>query len=230
MVTMDKFQIQDAQYKEPYHHFVSFDRPAQFKELNWGSEYYAYLRRVMDEFALLNAKTVADVGCGDGKLIYELAPKYPQTQFSGYDLSEQSILFAKAYGHGISNARFFLEDFASSQEKYDVIFCIETFEHISDEETPAFTQTLIDHLNPGGYLIATVPSIHQPLNKKHYRHYSTESLAAQVGLSPLRLEYIAAGRSSFLSNRLFLLNVPVLFKRLAQRKGNKHVLGVFKKI
>jgi 2-polyprenyl-3-methyl-5-hydroxy-6-metoxy-1,4-benzoquinol methylase len=114
---------------------------------------------------------VADVGCGDGKILLELARLRPGAICEGFDLSERSIAFAQAYAFGVDNVAFSARDFAESSGGYDLILCIETLEHIADEDIPAFARTLRAKLSPRGRLILSVPTTNRPVQAKHYRHY-----------------------------------------------------------
>jgi 2-polyprenyl-3-methyl-5-hydroxy-6-metoxy-1,4-benzoquinol methylase len=51
---------------------------------------------------------VADVGCGSGKALLEMAQAYPRSQFHGYDSSELAIRFARAHlaASGLTNVTF----------------------------------------------------------------------------------------------------------------------------
>ena len=74
---MNKFDIQDSQYREPYHHYVSFDLPGLQKHMRWGLRYYGYVSRVLALAAAAALQNVAEVGCGDGKILLELARRQP---------------------------------------------------------------------------------------------------------------------------------------------------------
>ena len=96
--------------------------------------------------------------CGDGKKLCELAKKYQNINFEGYDLSKRAILFAKAFSYGLNNLKFFDYDFKYANQKYDVILCIETLEHIPDNEIQEFLNIIYNKLKNNGILILTVPT------------------------------------------------------------------------
>lgn len=226
--------LQDVLYTRPYHHLVHFDECRFYDELSWGLEYYGYISHVL---SLPIKGLVADVGCGDGKVTIELARKNPNLIFHGYDLSQKPILFARAYA--LPNTQFYDQSFSDARERYDTIVCVETFEHIPDEGIPEFTQSLRDHLAPGGMLIVTVPTINRPRNVKHYRHYDLKTLEQHVGLSSQEHWYIHNERSnwirSLLSNQFFILKkgrrwLFSLYKRWYQFSPNgTHLVATFTK-
>jgi 2-polyprenyl-3-methyl-5-hydroxy-6-metoxy-1,4-benzoquinol methylase len=81
---------------------------------------------------------VLDVGCGSGKAMNLLARKFPNSRFTGYDFSEETIARARAEAaeHGTKNVRFEVKDAAKLDEKasYDLIT---TFDAVHDQADPA---------------------------------------------------------------------------------------------
>ena len=244
-----KFNIQDAQYRTPYHHVVSFTRddPRQYSELSWGLEYYGYASRVLELSARMPLRRVAEVGCGDGKILYELAQQVPEAQCEGFDLSEGAIAFAQAYAHGIGNLEFYAKDFSAAEGRYDLILCIETLEHIPDEEVDSFISVLKQKLVPGGSLIISVPTLNRPVQDKHYRHYDLTLLLSctEKFVSLVSYEFIHAYRATgcriitaMLANPLFILRIRRLRKilfawyiqayRIARAKTGTHLVAVFR--
>ena len=81
---------------------------------------------------------VLDVGCGRGRALVEMAHHYPNSHFTGYDLSEEAIAFARseAARHELDNARFAVKDatFLDEVQRYDLITA---FDAIHDQGFPA---------------------------------------------------------------------------------------------
>ena len=179
-----KFKIQDSQYIKPYHHLLDLEKHAFFDVISWGLEYYSYVSFVTEYFEKIlknkNIKNVAEVGCGDGKILLELARRHEDILFEGFDLSKRAILFAKAFSYGFNNLKFFDCDFKNSKKKYNVILCIETLEHIPGNEIEGFLDAIYDNLKNDGLLLLTVPTVNLKLHPKHYRHYTKEILESQV--------------------------------------------------
>ena len=244
-VMPSKFAIQDALYAEPYHHYVSIDPPALHRSLPWGLSYWGYTSRVLELADEYMPRRVAEIGCGDGKIVCEVARRHPSAVCDGYDLSTRAIAFAQAYGAG--SASFHAKDFAAAEEPYDLLLCVETLEHIPDEVIPGFVATLHSKVSPDGHLIVSVPSDVRPVASKHYRHYNLAMLEQQTqGLFDIELvEYVHDPAplgyrliETALVNRLFVLNQPRLRRMLfgmykrryrrASAKTGEHLVGVLR--
>jgi ubiquinone/menaquinone biosynthesis C-methylase UbiE len=83
---------------------------------------------------------VLDVGCGRGRIITKLAELYPQSHFTGMDLSQEALEFARreASTRGMENTRFVavdLSDFDETAEPEAFDF-ITTFDAIHDQARP----------------------------------------------------------------------------------------------
>ncbi|MDB5263006.1 MAG: transcriptional regulator [Adhaeribacter sp.] len=81
-----------------------------------------------------------DVGCGSGRIINKLALLFPQSQFTGMDLSSEAIFNAKAETSqlGLQNVEFIIKDLSDFHdtapvEQYDLIT---TFDAIHDQGKP----------------------------------------------------------------------------------------------
>ncbi len=90
-----------------------------------------WIEAILSRNAISPGKLV-DVGCGAGQILVELAKRYPQTRFEGYDISPQAMEIAKrkaserlAYHH----ADFLALDPATDT---DVVMAIDVLEHVDD--------------------------------------------------------------------------------------------------
>lgn len=81
---------------------------------------------------------VLDVGCGSGRAMIQLALRYPNSRFAGYDFSEEGIDRARTEAQelGLNNIRFEVRDAAAigETEAYDLIT---SFDAIHDQAKPA---------------------------------------------------------------------------------------------
>jgi len=82
-------------------------------------------------------------------------------------------------------------------KQYDVICALDVLEHIDDDAAAA--SWIINHLRPGGLLIATVPAYqwffsHHDVVNHHYRRYSASRFARlfQTGVTIHKLSYFNA--------------------------------------
>ncbi len=87
--------------------------------------------------ALEKGIDVLDVGCGSGRALIAMATRFPNSRFTGYDLSEAAIATAQseASDRGLINIQFQAKDAAQLDEveQYDLI-C--TFDAIHDQAKP----------------------------------------------------------------------------------------------
>jgi len=81
---------------------------------------------------------VLDVGCGSGRALNLMAREFPNSRFTGYDLSEEAIARARseAAENGTTNVRFEVRDVSNLGETggYDLIT---TFDAVHDQAKPA---------------------------------------------------------------------------------------------
>lgn len=80
---------------------------------------------------------VLDVGCGSGHALGKLAHLFPNSRFTGYDLSEEAIAIAtqEAHHRGLTNLQFQVKDTTQLEEveQYDLIT---TFDAVHDQSRP----------------------------------------------------------------------------------------------
>lgn len=76
----------------------------------------------------LQPTTLCEVGCGAGEILSQLYEQLPATQLSGYEVSPQA--FELCVKREKERLRFFLGDLLETQEKFDLLLCIDVFEHI----------------------------------------------------------------------------------------------------
>lgn len=100
-----------------------------------------------------------DVGCGRGRALMLLAERYPESRFTGFDLSEEAIRWARvrAAESGLDNLTFEvrdLSDFDTTASK-DAFDFVTTFDAIHDQARPLNVLKGIHRsLAPGGIYLA----------------------------------------------------------------------------
>ncbi|MCB1519563.1 MAG: methyltransferase domain-containing protein [Hyphomicrobiaceae bacterium] len=110
-------------------------------------------RRLADGIAVL------DVGCGRARALMQMAERYPKSQFTGLDLSEEAIDWARstARARGLANIKFRTQDLADFDRAaplaaYDLIT---SFDAIHDQPQPmAMIKGIRRALAPGGVYLA----------------------------------------------------------------------------
>lgn len=191
---MSKFEIQDNEYAFPYHYLpeIKCNTVIKKKQLLWAHEYMSYIKYVADRIKENGYNNVLDVGCGDGRLCRMIHEMTPDAIIRGIDLSESAIKWARVFNSDID---FEVTNILDERKQWEAITCIETIEHIPDDQLVAFFRGLSNALQNDGTIYITVPSDNVPVSKKHYRHYNLELLEKQVkdaecGLRIVKKEYI----------------------------------------
>jgi SAM-dependent methyltransferase len=104
---------------------------------------------------------VADIGCGSGRAMIHLAALFPNSRFTGYDLSREAVAAARAEASrlGLGNVEFVATDATHlpGEGRFDLIF---TFDAVHDQAQPAAVLANIRRLlRPGGiYLMQDIDS------------------------------------------------------------------------
>jgi SAM-dependent methyltransferase len=108
---------------------------------------------------------VLDLGCGSGRALNLMAQTYPNSRFTGYDISEEGIARAREEARGLGNVRFEVRDVAELGEEnnYDLVT---TFDVIHDQARPAAVLAEISRaLRPDGvYLMQDIAGSSQVHN------------------------------------------------------------------
>lgn len=95
---------------------------------------------------------VLDIGCGKGRALVELARAYPNSRFTGYDLSPDALAEARALAHAarVNNVRFDVRDLTTWHEPAAFDW-ITAFDAIHDQARPDRVLAAIRRgLRPGG--------------------------------------------------------------------------------
>jgi 2-polyprenyl-3-methyl-5-hydroxy-6-metoxy-1,4-benzoquinol methylase len=236
--------LQEAAYSFPYHHLPAVEADGAItihRHLGWGLEYLTYITHVRDVVRALKPQSFLDVGCGDGRLVAELAPSV--SRCVGMDVSPRALAFARAFS---PTATFIPDALEAIHGRFDVVACVETLEHIPDAEIPAFVESLAAKTSPAGRLVVTVPSTVLPLNPKHHRHYTLDLLRRQLeshfsfieGCHLFRRSLTSYVLTRLLANRFFVLTsrrlrrwIWSIHKRrtfFGSEASGEHVFGIFR--
>ncbi len=116
---------------------------------------------------------VLDMGCGRGRALLQLAARFPDSEFAGFDLSPEAIAWARseAETRGLENLRFEVRDASdfdktAEPEAFDLVT---TFDAIHDQARPqAVLRGIAKTLKPSGvYLMQDIHSsghVHEDTN------------------------------------------------------------------
>nr|NIN33848.1 methyltransferase domain-containing protein [Gammaproteobacteria bacterium]NIO61276.1 methyltransferase domain-containing protein [Gammaproteobacteria bacterium] len=95
---------------------------------------------------------VADVGCGNGELLYYLHKQYPHWDLSGFDHTLEFIKTAQDF-HGLQGVKFYHRDFTDIEGTYDIVLSTCFLSLFKDISEPF--NRLLDLCTDGGYIFAT---------------------------------------------------------------------------
>lgn len=114
---------------------------------------------------------VLDIGCGRGRALMQLARAYPNSRFTGYELSAEAVAHAQqaARDAGLTNLRFVQKDLTEWHEpaSFDWITALDA---IHDQARPDKVLAVIRQaLRPGGvFLMQDIDASSEPVdNIKH---------------------------------------------------------------
>jgi SAM-dependent methyltransferase len=172
-----KQQIQEGEYRYPYHYIPQWDgqRFSQTQHWEWGYRYLGGLLVVLDQLKERSFASLIDVGCGDGRFLLELENLYDDVRMLGIDYSARAIGIANALN---PSTDYRVVDVTEDQvdQTFDVAVLIEVLEHIPPPEIDRFLHGVKDTLTQEGCLILTVPHTNSPLAEKHYQHFDSDRI------------------------------------------------------
>ncbi|MFH1961980.1 MAG: methyltransferase domain-containing protein [bacterium] len=149
-------------------------------------------------------KQVLDIACGTGYGSFSLINAGAK-KVDGYDINDDVLEFAqKQYQHpDLKYQKGNIETFEAS-EKYDVITCFETIEHIGDHDSAisSLRQAMVDH---EGMLIISSPNrpisspradslYAKPRNNFHVREFTIVELTAILERNGFCVESVVYGQ------------------------------------
>ncbi|MFB6188727.1 MAG: trans-aconitate 2-methyltransferase [Halapricum sp.] len=105
-------------------------------------------------------ETILSVGCGPAVLEFELADRFPATEFTCVDVAEQVIEDDRELTseRGIENVAFTVDSLPDLDlgRQFDLVYCMATLYFVRKVEHAL--ETLYRHVSPDGYLVADYPS------------------------------------------------------------------------
>uniref|UniRef100_UPI004048AC40 class I SAM-dependent methyltransferase n=1 Tax=Polynucleobacter sp. TaxID=2029855 RepID=UPI004048AC40 len=101
---------------------------------NWHTEDSPYKAAFIIEIISKNNikfEKCADVGCGAGLVTEILSKTYRTSSFTGFELSRDAQQFHKQRNRS-ANLEYTNANFFNSNEIYDLVLCLDVFEHVED--------------------------------------------------------------------------------------------------
>lgn len=107
------------------------------------SPYSDYFECLKSTFDLENTEGFCDVGCANGPLIYHIKKEYPETKLLGLEYFD----WQKDAADSSIRENIMVYDMRDSitgviKEKYEIVNCTETAEHIDPDYTDVFLENL----------------------------------------------------------------------------------------
>lgn len=117
--------------------------------------YHELIAICSDKGVKFSHKRILDSGTCTGCLLRVLGRMFPESILEGCDTQDMFVNLASSL---VPGSRIYKGNVLDLQvaDSYDVIFCTEVLEHISDTEKPI--PTILNLLSPTGTLILTVPN------------------------------------------------------------------------
>jgi hypothetical protein len=246
---MIKQDIQEEQYNFNYHYIPEYrsNNFKHFKSGAWFIEYMSFLEYLKEEYLNnISFKNLIEVGCGDGRILFELGKKYKKKELVGIDISTKAINFANIINHN-KNIIYKNIDLKNCEKQFDVILLIEVFEHIPIENREIFVKNLKNIMHKDSILIVTVPHKNRKMDPRHYEHFTLHSFKENFNKFNL-IDYKFIAKKSFmvkliynlLENNLFILSNQKLLNYFFNIYKDKYLIhndeekalrifGVFKK-
>jgi len=187
------------------------------------------INEYLQHYLPINA-SVLDIGCGYSDFINGIKA----SQKYAIDLNPHMIEYVDS-----KNIKFYsksvLEPFDFIEEKLDVIFASNLFEHFSDEELDSLMKNVKSKLKPGGKLILIQPNYYYAFreyfddytHKKAFSHNSIKDFLISQKFSIIKLEkkFIPFSLKSKLPKSYFLTK---LYLKLPFRFFAKQMLIIAK--
>jgi len=121
------------------------------------------IKAVLEKIGALGAASVVDVGCGEGKLLAELARKKSLEQIVGMDVSSRALEIAERRLDRLPPLQkkriTLLHGSLTYRDKrlagFDVATCVEVIEHLDPARVGALTRTLFEFARPKAIILTT---------------------------------------------------------------------------
>jgi SAM-dependent methyltransferase len=135
----------------------------------------------------LAPRSVAEVGCGGGMILVELAARMPEAELTGYEISPQA--FARCAERSRERLTFRFEDLLQTDARHDLLLTMDVVEHV--EDYMGFLRGLRRHgglhilhipldLSVQTVLRASGPLLHARRKVGHLHYFSRETALATL--------------------------------------------------
>ncbi|MBF0429147.1 MAG: methyltransferase domain-containing protein [Magnetococcales bacterium] len=144
------------------------------------------LKKIPSSFQV---RTLLDFGCGDGYILSQIHPLYPNTTVHGYDCN---LTEDQRYQLEACHAPIRFHTILERDVQTDLLLLLDVMEH-QENDLDFLAQLTRHHLNPHGWILITVPALpmlfsNHDLFLKHHRRYTRKSLLEVVSRSGLEVK------------------------------------------
>lgn len=144
----------------------------------WAAAFRHYLRGWLPQD---RSARIADLACGDGRLLY-LLQKAGYTAVLGVDISPEQTALAKQVHDRVEQADV-LEFLGDREGQFDMVFGLDIIEHLTKDEALRFLELAHRALAPGGRLVLSTPNAASPFGAaRRYGDFTHE-----IAFSPASL-------------------------------------------
>lgn len=204
----------------------------------WGEEDSAWkaerIHSLWKRCGLPVPDSVAEIGCGAGLILATLQEKFPGTvSYSGYDIAPAAIEMARKRSN--PHLSFHREDLLRAERRFDVLLCIDVFEHV---ENPFEFLRTIRRLAPIVVFniplemhVAGVLINHQKWTRRQYGHlhFYTAAVAFETlrecGYSVIAHDYVSRLMDLPRSASEYLFWLPRKLLSLLNKEWSARILG-----
>lgn len=119
--------------------------------------------RLLKQLPVHSFKEILDLGCGFGEYSFMLAEELPDVKVTAIDILPDRVAAVKkakaqVKAHNLEVHQTKIEELPE-QQKFDFIFSVDVFEHISPADMPF--KEAYKRLNDGGYFLVKIPNVKQ---------------------------------------------------------------------
>jgi len=150
----------------------------------------------------------ADVGCGAGAVVFDLAERYPETSVVGYDSARQVLARNRERTRDASLANIEFEQCVlpvfDPERRFEVVSCFYMLVYVAEAERAL--RNLYDAVAPGGFLVLTY---HNRLARAQFRNvaealeeYLDQPLSFEPGRYAERFELLIEGENLLSYDRI----------------------------
>ncbi len=174
-----ELEAEDYTYHLPDHWILEVKEAGEY----FTKMHAAYVQRVVELVKESGARSVLEVGCGDGWNCGKLVEAGVE-KVVGIDWSRKGIAYASLL---VPEARFFCGDIRDDKflreypHPFDAVIFVEVLEHIPPADCLAALRNITRVIKLGGRLVLTTPSTNFPNNNpQHYRHFDEATIRGLI--------------------------------------------------